>query len=382
MALGDYNNDGRLDVFIAENSRQGRIALLHNEGDGLFVDQTIALQVEPAGHRRGVGTIFGDYDNDGDLDLFISLWELDEDNTNILVRNDRGIFREITQEAGVDARRITTDNAIWLDYDRDGYLDLYVNDESGPEARNILYRNKGDGTFEDVTQQAGLHVQFHAMYGGSLGGMAAADFNDDGWPDLYLAVFQDRNRLLINDGQGGFEDATTGEIDDEGEAFGVAVGDIDNDGDMDIFQAAGGSNEVVNFRSVLLENLGGGVFLDVLEGSGLSALADGRFGEPVFADFDNDGDLDLLISGGVSSEMLFFFLNNGDGTFVEATDQLGAERGVNSAVGDFNGDGALDFVTSDFVEPAFYYIIAATITTGCGWNWWGWKAIARGSAPG
>jgi hypothetical protein len=121
-----------------------------------------------------------------------------------------------------------------------------------------------------------------------------------------VGVFKGRNRLFLNNGRGGFEDATTNEIGDEGEAFGAVAGDSDNDGDMDIMQAAGGSDNAVDFRSVLLRNLGGGEFIDVLEGSGLSALAAGGIGEPVFADIDNDGDLDLLISTGTRLTQFLF----------------------------------------------------------------------------
>ena len=104
--------------------------------------------------------------------------------------------------------------------------------------RNLLYRNNGDGTFVDVTAEAGLDVQLSHI-GGSNGGMVAGDFDDDGWPDLYIGVLLDRNRLFLNRGNGTFIDATTGEIDDVGEAFGVAVGDYDNDGFIDLFLGAG-----------------------------------------------------------------------------------------------------------------------------------------------
>ena len=104
--------------------------------------------------------------------------------------------------------------------------------------RNLLYRNNGDGTFVDVTAEAGLDVQLSHI-GGSNGGMVAGDFDDDGWPDLYIGVLLDRNRLFLNRGNGTFIDATTGEIDDAGEAYGVAVGDYDNDGFIDLFLSAG-----------------------------------------------------------------------------------------------------------------------------------------------
>jgi hypothetical protein len=156
---------------------------------------------------------------------------------NRLLRNDRGVFREVTLAAGL-TDSLPTDNAIWLDYDRNGYIDLYTGNQRNPKG-NILYRNNGDGTFVDVTEGAGLKVTLRPEEG-SNGGMAAGDFNDDGWPDLYMGVYESANRLFLNNGQGGFTDATTREIGDVGQAYGVAIGDIDNDGDLEIFQAAGG----------------------------------------------------------------------------------------------------------------------------------------------
>ena len=171
---------------------------------------------------------------------------------NRLLRNDRGRFREVTAEAGL-LDSLPTDNALWLDYDRDGFIDLYTGnlscgDHPDPEVRNLLYRNQGDGTFIDMTEASGLHVllkepdpndEDDTCIGGSNGGMVAGDFDDDGWPDLYIGVLLDRNRLFLNRGNGTFIDATTGEIDDVGEAFGVAVGDYDNDGFIDLFLGAG-----------------------------------------------------------------------------------------------------------------------------------------------
>ncbi|MEW6755763.1 MAG: VCBS repeat-containing protein [Candidatus Latescibacterota bacterium] len=222
--------------------------------------------------------MYGDYDNDGDLDLFVAVGSPFAVGKSILLRNDRGTFRDVALEAGLTGS-LGTDNAVWLDYDRDGYLDLYIGNPGcgtlEQPVYNLLYRNRGDGTFEDVTERAGLMLQLGSTDaggcgGGSNGGMAAGDFNDDGWPDLYVAVFSAPNRLFLNDGQGRFRDATTAEIADPGEAFGVAVGDTDNDGDLDIFQASGGNDDLnLPYRSPLLLNLGQGQFVDFTEGGAL-----------------------------------------------------------------------------------------------------------------
>jgi len=285
----DYDTDGFQDVFITENEFRGaRLGLYHNTGDGRLVDQTFRLPTDLHTRDGVAGAIFGDYDGDGDEDLFLPMWP-----HNALLRNDRGLFTRV--DAGRDlADSLYTDSAIWLDYDRDGHLDLYVGSHHGDEEyaprANRLLRNQGDGTFMDQTAAAGLDIILDPEDGGSRGGMAAGDFDDDGWPDLYLGVSNYPNRLFLSDGQGGFRDATSGDIADEGEAFSLAVGDIDNDGDLDIFQGAGGSGDL-GFRSLMLLNLGEGQFLDVTEavGLGVGVLGSSTDGT-AFLDVDNDGD--------------------------------------------------------------------------------------------
>jgi len=350
IGWGDYDNDGWPDLLFSENANKGRIKLLKNAGNGPFIDQTVVIQADILPGRKGGGVIFGDYDNDGDLDLYVSVGFGEKQGViNMLLRNDRGIFKDVTVEAGLTDVQ-PTDNAIWLDYDRDGNIDLYTGDQGGPEIRNNLYRNTGDGTFTDVTVEAGLDVQLHPQGGGSNGGMAAGDFNDDGWPDLYMGVYDAPNRLFLNNGQGGFQDATTSEIADEGEAFGVAVGDIDHNGTLDIFQAAGGGIEGV-FRSLMLLNRGEGVFLDVLEGVGLSALGASQTLGSGLADIDNDGDLDLLVA-----YPHCLFVNNGDGTFTDRTAQSGIEDvALTVSLGDYDLDGFLDVwfgTDADYFNPS------------------------------
>ena len=363
IAFGDYDNDGRPDLFCAENFRFKRIALLHNEGNGRFVDRTDAIQADIPPQDKGGGAIFGDYDNDGDLDLFVPVgaWQSENRALNVLLRNDEGIFTDVTLEAGLEDR-LPTDNAIWLDYDRDGHIDLYTGNpaiESGtgslkdwegdPTVRSKLHRNNGDGTFADVTEQVGLDMAFHPKFGGFSEGLVAGDFNDDGWPDLYVAVGQAPNRLFLNDGHGRFEDATTSEIGDPGDAFGVAVGDIDNDGDLDIFQAAGGTTSISGQRSLMLMNLGKGIFIDVTDAVGLSQMMT-NCANPVLADIDNDGDLDLVIAKGKDverpSDSRGLFMNNGDGTFTTPPSLYGLSPydggGGYLSVGDYTGNGFLD----------------------------------------
>ena len=347
-AFGDYDNDGRPDMFIAELTPEGRILLLHNEGDGRYTDETFLISGDVPRERKGGGSIYGDYDNDGDLDLFVSIGTSFGSLMvrNALLRNDRGRFTDVTLAAGL-TDSLPTDNALWVDHDRDGDLDLYTGNlggcltepiiEGDSGIRNKLYRNNGDGTFADVTADAGLDLLLQKCYGGSNGGMAAADVNDDGWPDLYVGAWGNPNRLFLNDTQGRFQDATTDEIADQGEAHGVAVGDADNDGRMDIFQAAGGGTEIAH-RSLLLLNAGNGLFLDFTDGAGLLGLLNESVFGPGLADIDNDGDLDLL-----TANPHFLYLNNGDGTFVDGTDESGiADVSMALSLGDCNQDGFLD----------------------------------------
>ena len=338
-AIGDYDNDGWPDLLAS--GTDGRLRLSHNEHGIWFSDAGHRMaQVQFPETRSGGGTIFGDYDNDGDLDVFAPIGSYNGNpSLNVLLRNDRGVFTDVTLSAGLTDVH-TSDNAIWLDYDLDGHLDLYVGNGAfrveDPSTRNLLYHNNGDGTFRDATVEAGLDVQFHPTAGGSNGSMLAGDFDGDGSPDLYVGVFREANRLFLNDGAGAFRDATSGEIGGEfAEAFGATAGDIDNDGYLDVLHAAAGD---LGGRSQLLLNLGQGDFLDVLEGVGLGAL---RADSPLavgLADVDNDGDLDLM-----TDRPHYLFLNDGRGIFVEATDTSGVPGGhLAVSFGDIDLDGFVD----------------------------------------
>jgi enediyne biosynthesis protein E4 len=346
FAFGDYDNDGWPDLFLAKGFLLGgmrlgdRLAFLHNQEGERFEYRTANIQADIPSVDMGGGSIFGDYDNDGDLDLYVPIGFWGARVMNMLLRNDRGIFRDVALDAGLTDTQIT-DNAIWLDYNRDGFVDIYAGNLMLSNQRNILYQNNGDGTFTDVTEKVGLEVVFSEESGGSNGGMAAGDFNGDGWPDLYVGVFRDRNRLFLSDGKGGFNESTSGDVSNPGDAFGVAAGDIDNDGDLDIFQAAGGGSQLE--RSILLLNLGEGQFLDVAEAVGLSPLSAEITLGAIFADIENDGDLDL-----VTASPHFLFLNDGGGLFEDQTVQSGiaGDDYANLAVSDYNLDGFLDVYVS------------------------------------
>ncbi|MBT6627845.1 MAG: T9SS type A sorting domain-containing protein [Gemmatimonadetes bacterium] len=361
-AFGDYNNDGYPDLVFLEIPTT--LHLFQNEGGTRFTSRHFNVQTNASAHQKYAGTVWGDYDNDGDLDLHVPIfatrggeyYTLDS-HPMLLQRNDRGVFHSVTEEAGLDNTHPTY-HSIWLDYNRDGDLDLYTTPAQEPwgpyppgidrsDLRNRLYRSNGDGTFTEVTAEAGLGFEF-LPYGGGQGGTIAADFDNDGWPDLFVAAPNAANRLFINDGQGGFTDHTGGGLSDPGEPGGATAGDINNDGLLDLFVTSQGSGtgESLVFRPQLLLNLGGGEFLDITEGAGLDAVTAVISLAPRFGDLDNDGDLDLLftaISLAGEGVLYLLFLNEGDGTFTDASHRLDTDEAfVGLALGDYNLDGFLD----------------------------------------
>ncbi|MEW6754267.1 MAG: CRTAC1 family protein, partial [Candidatus Latescibacterota bacterium] len=358
MAWGDYDNDGWPDLLVCGVYPALRtMALWHNEGNGRFADHTAALQAEVAPRAKGSGVVFADYDNDGDLDGFVAVGGIYPRNAgrNLLLRNERGAFTDVGRDAGL-TDSWPTDDAVGLDYDRDGHLDYYTGNVSvlpslrgDPSLRNRLYRNQGDGTFADATRSAGLDLQLSGS-GGTNSGVATADLNDDGWPDLYIAEWYGHNRLFVNDGRGGFADATTAELRVEW-AWDVAVGDVDNDGDLDLYQNAVVGDGAPDKSPALLLNLGAGQFAAVTGSAGLSGRTGGDVAGVGLADVDNDGDLDLLTGTSAAGHLLY--LNDGTGYFTDASPRLGMAglRGF-PLLGDYDRDGFLDVCFAWFLQAA------------------------------
>jgi len=353
--FGDYDNDGWPDLFeFGGNGYFAPFILLHNEGDGTFGNREPMLPRRSQGGSNA-GRIFGDYDNDGDLDLFIANGSVAKPfyGPDLLWRNDGGRFTDVSAEAGF-TDSLTSGAAAWWDYDRDGWLDLFVEHGSNNEAvieaggisTNALYRNNGDGTFANLTEVAGLGIDWQPDDSniGTTDEFSIADLDEDGWPDLFVAIVSGTDRLFLNDGKGGFVDATVGDIGASGPTVGVATGDFDNDGDLDLFKSAYGEEGITTAlteRSAMLLNLGGGQFLDVTEPVGLTAITATNLGFGRFWDIDNDGDIDLLTS---IPPMLF--LNAGDGTFTEGTFLSGLPGGYTA--GDYDNDGFLDIWFEQF----------------------------------
>src|SRR5579863_2354754 len=325
VALFDYNNDGLLDIFFTNGAEIPSLQksnpsfhnrLFRNNGDGTFTDVTEKAGLAGVGYAMGVAA--GDYDNDGFVDLYVAGF-----NRNQLFHNNGdGTFSDVTEKAGVSGslpggRKPWSVTAGWIDYNNDGRLDLFVvnyldysistahscqtdnivdycspNEYRG--TANILYRNNGDGTFTDVSQQS--HI---SQYVGKGMGVAFADYDNDGFTDIFVSNDTFPNFLLHNNGDGTFTDValTAGVAYNENgktvAGMGTDFRDIDNDGRPDIFHAAMYGDSFPLYR-----NLGNGQFEDVTDMTGLTAMTT-RFtawGTGIF-DFDNDGKKDIFAAG-------------------------------------------------------------------------------------
>jgi len=310
VAWGDYDNDGRDDLFVAGVRSS---VLLHNDGTGGFSAATGAGLAASGDNRCG---IWGDFDNDGWLDLYLTFY----DRPNRLYRNaGSGQFVDVTTpELACDSR---SDGAAWADFDRDGDLDLYV---TCPGSTNRLLRNEGGGAF---TRIDATPLEFS-----DTSRMAAwADYDNDGDLDVYLNNAGEANRLYRNEGDGTFVDATAPPLDLQGSCKGVAWGDYDNDGwlDLCVTRQYGLTRLFRNDR---------GLFSDAT--AALGGDSDGR--GCVWADFDHDGALDLVIAKYTGETVLY--RNQGGGAFAIATCGALADSlpGWGLATADCDADGDQD----------------------------------------
>ncbi len=395
VALFDYDNDGWLDIFLVNGSTLGPASgppptnrLYKNNRDGTFTDVTVRAGL--VHHGWGQGVCVGDTNGDGWLDIFLTCY-----GRNVLYRNNGdGTFTDVTEASGLStAVPAYSTGAAFLDYDRDGHLDLFVThylDYSeatshdrghgntckwrgipvmcGPRglkgARNTLYRNRGDGTFMDVSREAG--VLEGEYYGFSP---LVLDYNNDGWPDIYVANDSTASLLYRNNRNGTFTETGTlagvayNEDGREQSGMGAAAADYDGDGLLDILKT--------NFEqdtSTLYRNRGDGTFDDLTFPSGLGVNTSFVGWGAGFLDFDNDGWQDIFIANGhvypevdraladtSYEQRKILYRNRGDGTFEDVSARSGPDivlkrssRGV--AFGDIWNTGQTDVLIGNMNE--------------------------------
>ncbi len=329
VAWGDYDRDGDPDLYLTND---GPNLLYRNDG-GVFTDVTAAAGV--GDDRFGVGAAFADLDGDGDLDLYVVNFQRGFD---VLYRNEGGHFNDVARSAGTTLER-SSRGVVVLDYDRDGLLDLFV----PAIGRNILYRNRGGLRFADVAAEAGVDQDDQGV------GAVASDLDDDGWIDLYTGNrSSQRSNVYMNRGGGFVDIAASAGVAAAGLGMGVLAFDIDNDLDMDLYWTTWPSSDSRDTSANrMYENLGGGRFREIAAASGTDdPLGWGISGNS--GDVDLDGWIDFVITNGFSdtSAPNVLFQNLGNGRFRDVTASLGgaAFDGRGAAFADYDRDGDLDLV--------------------------------------
>ncbi|MFO0952276.1 MAG: FG-GAP-like repeat-containing protein [Isosphaeraceae bacterium] len=357
--VDDFDGDGRLDVFLSTSDPTQGAALFVNRGDGTFEDRSESAGL--AGQFASLNAKQADFDNDGRLDLFLmrGAWELPRRPT--LLRNrGGGLFEDVTVAAGV-AGPVATQGAAWGDYDNDGWVDLYVPgeyDTERPDIRNRdrLYHNNRDGTFTDVADRAGVRNERFGK------GSDWGDFDDDGDLDLYVSNLGQPNRLYRNNGDGTFTDvAAELKVSEPIHSFACWFWDYDNDGRLDLFVApyAGTLSQIVKSylnmptdgeRPRLFHNEGPGKpFRDVTVAAGLDRVLIPMGSN--FGDVDNDGYLDMYLGTGRPPYMYLvpnvLYRNVGGTRFEDVTTSTGTghlQKGHGVAMADWDQDGDVDMV--------------------------------------
>ena len=395
-AFLDYDNDGWQDIVLIQGSdwpghprdrkSPSTLKLYRNNRNGTFFDVTRAAGLEI--EMYGMGVAVGDYNNDGYPDILITCV-----GQNRLFRNTgKGTFVDVTKSSGLGGRQALSSSALWFDYDRDGLLDLFVcNYVKWSEEHDVfcsrdgkrksyctpeayrgetcwLFRNRGDGTFEDVTAKSGIFDSSSKSLG-----VAMLDFDQDGWPDLLVTNDTQPNKLYRNQRNGTFKDAAVEAgiaFSAEGKAragMGVDVADFDNSGNV--------GAAITNFDNEMigLYRATGGNFGDVAVQSGVGMATKDKLGFGcAFLDVDRDGFLDLAVVNGHIDDTVRnvngvgyaqppqLFLNRGRGAFVDVASEVGGGFGASKvgrglAYGDFDRDGDLDILVTTNAGPAYLY---------------------------
>jgi hypothetical protein len=354
VAWGDYDGDGWEDLLL-----DGRM-LWRNQGDGTFRDVTSQVGL---GSVASHGGVWADYDNDGDLDFYANVRS--DTNRDALWRNDGdGTFTDVSNQAGEVHDRLPTEGVAWGDYNDDGFVDLYVaNYETAsvdPEAElgigtpDALYHNNGDGTFTDVSDRVGVELDGEPFCGR---GVVWSDYDDDGDLDIYVSNYRlDPNLLWMNEGDGTFlnmaraarvEGYSTNDPPGGprfGHTIGSDFGDYDNDGDMDLYVSNLAHPRFIMFsdKSMLMNNRGDGSFVDRFYGSGIAYCETSS--DSSWADYDNDGDLDLYYTAIYEDRLSRMFRNVDRDRFEDSTGEsrTTVDNGWGTGWCDYDHDGDLD----------------------------------------
>ena len=375
VAVADYDQDGDLDIFVVAKAKDNNnnpitlSKLYRNNNDGSFTDVTEASglinlysELEDPGTFFGLagykfGAFWGDYNNDGFPDIFFTYL----DKVQLFRNQGNGVFVEVTVPAGIERfNGCGNTNALWFDYNNDGFLDLFISDWRRCSS-NTLYRNNGNETFTNVTETVGIssfpnHYSYTAL---------PYDFNEDGFMDIFLMNdFSAPNQLFINQGGNSFtEQAANYGVNQAVDAMGLAIGDFNNNGSFDFYISAIDEN-------ILLQNNGSNNFTDVAQSLGVRET--GWSWGTKFADFDLDGDEDLIVVNGFefgsfgfgdenTAENNFYFENNlsqGAQGFTDAsaTSGFNAETvSVEVLDFDYDNDGDLDVYISNADRSSFFY---------------------------
>jgi enediyne biosynthesis protein E4 len=399
VAFIDYDNDGLLDTFVGSGDGAPS-RLYHNEGGGRFKDVSAAMGVTRVGWAQGACA--GDYDNDGFTDLFVTYW-----GSNILYKNDGGRrFRDVTKEAGLEQSRVRYNaGCSFVDYDRDGRLDLFVANylkfsfeetpkpganpycwylgltvNCGPRGlpfdRNILYHANADGTFTDVSEKSGIAAPARSYCLSAL----TADFDGDGWPDIFVACDQTPSLLFMNQHDGTFSEEAVlrgTAFDENGKAMsgmGATAADYNHTGWLSIFRTNFSDERVTMYR-----NRGEGEFEDATMAAGMGVNTRFVGWGCTFVDIDNDGWKDVFqVNGHVFPEVekkkidihfkdrRVLYRNLRNGTFEDISEKAGAailerhsSRGV--AAGDIDNDGQMELLINNQGErPSLLKLAAKT----------------------